>query len=540
MVRPRFAALVLWCACLSTSWSAVSEEPTPAERILNEAVAVMRINAPQWLDKEAARFAASLGMDPGPLRGLMASGLFCSRSLAGLDLSRPALLAWRPGPAPLVAILPIRNRRAFFDQFGVDADAPFIRVGEREGTVVFTQNSRDGLCEYRLMVGENNVACLARTAAECRILSTVVLPHTGAEAPLAFSAKGGWVSGQSAAAGEAVNLPGLPTASALSLWKTLVAQIAEVGLELRPDGEDGMRMGFRFKAVPDSLLAVWISNQRNQPNRLLPLVRSANTMCAIAGQVAWQGQGESFGTAIASLLKAQAGAAWNDAVDEAWTALWTLSDRNGPFAGAFDLTVDVAKATALNQARKTGTKPPAGFQLPGPELLQTIGAEWRALVEQRRAAEVIAHTNTVTSALGGVPGEALSVVGAQGFRWASAQGLTLGMVATDRHVVQVQGNLRPVDQALAELVQKSQGNAVPDPGIAIVTGSFDATPLARTVAVLMQKPADITVQPAVLTAALKTAGAGELAVELGLPHMRLAAMIRDLGLTAPEAGPTRK
>lgn len=541
MGRPNLAALILWSACLPACWSAAAETLSPAERILGEAVAVLRINAPHWLDKEAGRFAAALGQDPGPLRAFMARSLFRSHSLQGLDLRRPALLAWRPGLAPLVAILPITSRRAFLDQFGVADDAPFIRVGEREGTVVFTQNNNDGLCEYRLKVCDNNIACLARTPKECEDLSKMVLPHVGTEAPLVFTAKGSWVSDLSAGfrTSGTLGLPGvsatMPIAPALALWQGLVGQVTEVGLELRPDSADGMHMGFRLKAVPDSLLAVWISNQRNQPNRLLPLVRSPATMVSIAGQVAWQGQGESFGSAIAGLIKPQAGKAWSDTVDEAWTALWTLSDRNGPFAAAFDLTIDPQRAAAANPK----AQPSAAEVAPAANPFQAIGMEWRSLVEQRRAAEVIAHTNTVTSALAGTPGEPLTVVGAQGFRWTSTQGLAMAMVGTDRHVVQVQGNLRPVDQAIAELVQKSQGNAVPDPGTAIVLGAFDASPLARAIAIILQKPADTVIQPAVLTAALRTAGSGELLLDLGLPHMRLASMVRDSGLVTVE-GPGKK
>lgn len=522
----RIAACLVLCA----AWVAAADGLTPGERILGEAVAVLRISQPHWLDKEAARFAAALGQDPAPLRSAMARGLFRCRSLDGLDLSRPALIAWRPGPAPLVAILPITNRRAFLEQFGAGDDAPFIRVGEREGTVVYSQNGADGLYEYRLMVGENNVACLARTATECRALAALTLSRATTDAPLAFSAKGGWVTGLTGGAkgADLSGMPaGVPIAPILGLWTSLVSQVTETGIELRPDGEDGMALTFRLKAVPDSLLAVWISNQRNHPNRLLPLVRTPATFLSVAGQVAWQGQGESFGSAIAGLIKHQAGKAWTETVDEAWTALWSLSDRNGPFAAACDLQLPAAKA---------GGDQVSAIPL---ERLKEVGIEWRSLVEQRRAIEVVNHTNTVTTALSGTPGEALNVVGAQGFRWTPAQGMAMAMamVATDRHVVQVQGTLRPVDQAIAELVQKSQGNAVPDARTAIVMASFDATPLARGAAQFMGRSSDAVVQTAIINTALTVAGPGELAVEVGLPHMRVASMVRDSGLLAP-AEPT--
>ena len=516
------AALVV--IALAPFCLAVDNPAALGERILGEAVAVLRVHDPRWLDKEASRFAAALGQDPSPLRAIIARGLFCSRSLDGIDLTRPALLAWRPGVAPLVAVVPILNRRIFIEQFGASTDAPLIRIGEREGTVVYSQNSAAGLAEYRLMVGDNNVAYLARSAAECRSLALLSLTQAVADAPLAFTAKGSWLAQYDptktpGAATEPLALSGVPAAldNLRQLIGGLLPQIQELGLELRPESDEAMRLSLRVQPVVDSLLGVWIANQRNQPNRLLPLVRTPQSMLTIAGQVAWQGQGERFGAAIGGLIKARSGPAWSDNVDEAWNNLWSLSDRNGPFAAALDMQIEA---------------PPKG-----------MGLEWRSLVEQRRAAEVVTFTNTVVSALAGTPGEAVNLAGAQGFRWAQAAsgipGATMTLVATDRHVIEAHSTIRNADLAAAELAQKSLGNAAPDQTTAILSTRLDAAPLARGLASAQGKPSDTVVQATVLSLALRTGKAGELKCDIDLPHMRLAALARDSGLITPE-GPARK
>ena len=98
--------------------------------------------------------------------------LYLSNGYDGIDLTRPSLIGWRPGPAGLVAVIPIKDRKRFLDGFGVapGGDAPLVRVGDSEGTVKLTQIHGGQHDEYRLLV-TNDTAYLARTPEECRQLS---------------------------------------------------------------------------------------------------------------------------------------------------------------------------------------------------------------------------------------------------------------------------------------------------------------------------------------------------------------------------------
>jgi hypothetical protein len=150
------ATLVAVCAGLNGALVSQAAEIRKDTNPLTETLAILKVNDPRLLDRETTQFAAGLGIDPAPMRAGLARLLFRSRTLDGIDLSRPALMAWRKEQPALLAIIPLSNRRNFLESFGasVGDDSPLIRVNERDGTVVYTQNGNDGLIEYRLLVSD--------------------------------------------------------------------------------------------------------------------------------------------------------------------------------------------------------------------------------------------------------------------------------------------------------------------------------------------------------------------------------------------------
>jgi hypothetical protein len=396
--------------------------PGKGPSALADALAVLKINDPRLLDRELTQFAAGLGINPEPLRSVMAGLLFRSRTLEGIDLTRPALMAWRPKEPSLVAVIPLSDRRAFLANFGagVGGEAPLIRVGEREGTVVYTQNGNDGLVEYRLMVSDR-AAYLAGTTALCRELSEFPLQAATNEAPLVFRASAEYLvklattaelPPESRQAMQTLAPGVLSTQKAMITgWNAFVAQLAGAELSVRPDAQGAMNFSLGITAKPDSSLAVWITNQRNQPSRLLPIVRSERTVFSLAGNIVWQGQAERLGKIFAPVLQETFGDRWNAMVEENWTSLWAVADRAGPFALASDVELKE----------------------------RTLVGESRYLCDQPKAQEMLSLITLVTQSLTGTVGEAVTAGNATGYREQRPESDQV-LVSNERFLVSVQSS----------------------------------------------------------------------------------------------------
>jgi hypothetical protein len=161
-MRALFCTVIL--AGVSVLSMPAADEPT--------VVASLRVDDGRWLVRTLGRIAAASGADERLVRAEAARRCYLSRSLDGIDLARPALIERRTGRLPLQAVIPVGNRAAFLDAFGAlpDGEPPLVRVGDRDGTVVYTQTHPDGLREYRLLVTDG-LACFAPTAAICRTLA---------------------------------------------------------------------------------------------------------------------------------------------------------------------------------------------------------------------------------------------------------------------------------------------------------------------------------------------------------------------------------
>lgn len=492
-------AAALATACMLAAPLAAEEPGNP----LDQAEAVLLVRDGRWVDREATRFAAAYGGELGGLRGQLARVLFRTAAFTGIDLSRPSLLAWRPGRSPLLAVIPISNRTQFLASFGAVAEdePPLVRTGEREGTVIYRQNQPGGEWEYRLLVA-GSVAYVARTVDECRRLAELVgqPAHDPAAAPLELRLRGGAIRSPRIPGFEALAaLPALPCdlaefgavpGLAANAWTPLAEQLESIGVTARSDAQGELVLGARLVARHDSSLAAWISAQRPGTERLAGQLRSPASVMLVSGRLSFQGQAERWAFEQADTLKAAAGARWNDAADGAYRGLCTLLERSGAFA--------------------------LGIERHGQGVVQA----WVA--EHPRAIEMVQSAAAVFAALHGGEAEAVRI-GQRGAVQIPAKPGASVFVAGDRHAVRIDDRgARRGTAAAAELLQRLDEPGGLDAVPALVTAWID---LGRAWGA--PPPADGTAnEPVELRAILRPAAANALDLQVRLP---LAGVGRILG-----------
>ncbi|GDY14007.1 hypothetical protein LBMAG53_28850 [Planctomycetota bacterium] len=419
----RFSLLLFAAGMVAHGTCWAGEPPAPAAaNPLEQATAELRINDPRWLDRILTRFAGAYGIDDRPLRRHVARRLLHCRDLDGIDLSRPILVAWRPNRVPLLAIIPVGKRAAFVDGFGatVDGEPPMVRVGDRDGSVVYTQTDAGGLREYRLLVSDNT-AYLAPTVAECRALAAAGMPPTGANpAPLIYRSRGrAPLLSQIATdlTGAASALPGqqlAATLTGLDPWTELSNQFAQLQLEVRPSGDDSVALTGHVTPRLDTALAAWLGVQRNAANRLLPSLPREGAAITAWWNIDWQGALSTLHERTLPTLRQQAKSPWSDAVEDGFRQAFSLNDRSP--SGALVVTGKARGAVAV------------------------------AVIEQSRAIELAQFISRNTAALTGGPSEPVAIGSIEGHRVRNtvtgpdgkATVVDQVVVGTDRHCVQVQ------------------------------------------------------------------------------------------------------
>lgn len=497
--RILIAVCVFCCSVCGPTALTAGDSPNP----LDQAEVILRVRDGRWVDREATRFAAAYGGDLASLRGELARVLFRSRSFDGIDLSRPSLVAWRPGRMPMMAVIPITNRIAFLKSFGaVEADEPpLVRTGERDGTVIYRQNQPGGEWEYRLLVA-GNVAYLARTSEECQRLATLIgqPANDPAAPPIEVQMRGSALLNPTLpGAGELGGLPGLPFALdelatipglASHAWQSMADQVASISMQARSDNQGNLLCAARMVAKPDSTLSAWIAAQRPGTERLAGQLRNQDTAILVTGRLAFQGQAERWAFDQAETMRAAAGNRWSDAADGAYRGLCTLIERTGAFA------VSVERG--------------------GSGLLQN----W--VGEHPRALEVVQSVAAVVGALHGTEPELVRIGQRSAFTLPSAGGTSL-FVAGDRHATRLDdhGGKRTV-AAASDLLQRLE-----EPG------SLDAAPALMALWIDLglawntPPPSDGTkAEQVVVRGALRPAGPSVLDLAIEIP---LAGVGRLLG-----------
>jgi hypothetical protein len=465
--------------------------------------AQIRIADAPWLDRELTRFCAALGRDSRSLRKSLAEALYHTRTLDAIDISRPAVFMWSKGNAPLQAIIPIRAdmRRQFVEEFGVmgAGEAPLVRVGDRDGTVIYTQNHVDGLREYRLLVTDS-VAFLARSAEECRKLAAraaTLLPVVGSDvAPVTLTCSGAWLREHDLLSWSwSPRVPlysWLPNPELLSAaQQAILGQVESMSFEVRPSAGGKARLTTRFVAVAESELAAWIATQQNQGSRLQTQIGGPETALKITSRIVWQ---DKLGQIAARLLPSQRtarGAAWTPLAESAWNQTFAVAER----------VVDAVWSV----------------EVPSP------GRQVQMLVlDQPRGDEQVQALNQMAGTYLTVPATLRAITGYQAAvrTVPAADGhpaLTSLVCATNQHTVMVDGwniaenaVLTHTEAAVRRLQQVS--SAVGEPAILNLWCN-----LGRVVRLAPAIDTEVTIADAVVTGTLRTVGVNALQVEVNIP-----------------------
>ncbi len=518
--RPSLASFTLLALLASGGLASAAQAPAATgPQILATATATLRINDPFWLDRELISYANTAGAKDGLLRNVIAQFLYGARGLAGIDLRRPAILAWRDGASPLVAIIPIAagQRQQFMRDFGaVGLGPPMVQMGQRDGTTIFSQVGAKVNNEYRVLV-QNDTAYIARTPGECAALAAMPLATIDERLPkLVFEASGTFLAGN--ATGVSLPLPDLDAATAqagvaaagyaLNAMPALIGQVQSVSWALGPGQvEDSWMISARAVARIGTPLAQWMANQRNQASRLLPALTSEHTVLTVHGGISWQGELERFGVDLAAEMGPRLGAQrWNQAVEQAWNQQWQILDEQGAFAAAFDL-VPAAGGHPASSISRFACEQPRGGELMALE--QSIAP---ALAEPGQV--VVTSSDVVVGDRTGqqraLPGEARTAV----------------RVATESHVIEVQSDQADVPALASETLGRIQqaGRPVGTPGLVVVR--IDLTRIVRAFLPDDDTP-DPVLEDVAFEFACKTGVQGSVGFEMELPLGRISVLLRD-------------
>ena len=476
--------------------------------------AQMRIADAPWLDRELTRFCAALGRDPKPLRRALAETLYHTKTLDAIDTSRPAIFMWRKGSAPLQAIIPIQadKRRQFVEEFGVMGigEAPLVRVGDRDGTVIFTQNHAEGLREYRLWITDS-VAFLARNADECRKLAaraSTILPVVGSgSAPVSLTCSGSWLRARNLLAWNwsprlpiSQWLPGTALLDAAQM--AVVGQVDSMSFEIRPSADGKARLAVRLAATAESELAAWIATQQNQGSRLQTQIGGPDTAIKIASHVVWQDKLGQVAQTLAPGQRTARGEAWTPSVEEAWTQAFSLAERVVDAVWLLDVVS------------------PGRYQ-------QTL------VLEQPRGDEQVQALDRLTGAYLPQPATQRAITGYQAsMRTVPAvdgrPSLVSLMYATTRHTVMVDGWNMPDSEVLkrteasARRLQQVSSSAG-DPTVISIWCN-----LGRLVRLAPGTDPEVTIPDAIVSGAVRTAGVNALQIDLSAPLVEAALALGHL------------
>jgi hypothetical protein len=341
-------ALAIAVAIVATDPLPANEAPPPAAElppaIGSDVVAVLRIDDSRWLMEQLNSAIGGNGQVAARGHALFSEVLYNCRSTTSIDPTRPSLIAWRSGDAPLVAVIPFIDRERFLEDFGSLRliRRLLVRTGEREGTVVYNQVTPAGTWEYRLML-RDGYAYLARSKEECLLLADQGLDIDTDAAPIRMAWRGSYLAqtGEFGAEmserlqGPGQSLVGPVAVALISGWRSLLSQVSLLELRLEPgiDGSLGLRLSCGAKS--ETALATWISRQSNAGSRLLPLVTRPGDVLTGHGSFRWQGELERLGRDLAKQLATDLGSErFTEQMNADMRSYFTLLDRQGAFAAA--------------------------------------------------------------------------------------------------------------------------------------------------------------------------------------------------------------
>jgi hypothetical protein len=394
--------------------------------------------------------------------------------------------------------------------------SPLIRVGERNGTTVYSQNTDDGLVEYRLLV-QDNTAFLARTPEECKQLATNPLRIPLNKPALQFHAKGAFFKQAQNFEKAKAALPSVKSADLLQLaaleqamrdWRGLTDQVASVDWDAQ-EGKDGViAMHCQVNAKGDSEVAQWIGKQKNASSRLIPLVRKSESFVSVYGHINWQGQLERLGLRLVQQLQQELGSErWTAAIEEAWQEQWVIMDLEGPFAFAMDF---IGGEKSIDVLMKMLAEQPRGDEL-------VVLSE---TVNKAIAPESVADESIEAVTIDGLPGMRRKVAFALGAKSSEMDEVRLG---TSTHLFQVASTRGDSSELTSQLMREVTANMPPEgiPGIAVIQISI--APFFRS----SQSYDSLSYPNADIIVALKSSAESNLVLDITVPLQQIGALVRD-------------
>lgn len=330
--------------------------------MLKNVIAMLHINKPQELigTIESTATDAGITMD-SPLK-FIAKYFYHSRNVSGVDIDRPMVVMWRKGRAEMSAIIPIYDRKLFFNNFArvKVMNGVMVRIGEKEGTTVYMHNTPDGMIEYRLLV-RDHTAYFARNKHECELLAESELKQEVDKPFLRFYIDKPYdflPHFDEFIASRNNKLITEIGSVIVSEYNLLLQQLRSIEITAEILTNKTFRVQTLVEVVQESALHMWISRQQNQSSRLLSVLDYPQSVLALYGNVSWSGGIKEMGVRIAKIIErsypldAQA-----IVMAKAFSSWCALADRRGAFATTVHLNtptegvLDVRQVSLLEQTR---------------------------------------------------------------------------------------------------------------------------------------------------------------------------------------------
>ncbi len=352
----RALLVISCCSLLMTYVPAQTAEQDSSLLTLPEAVggatrASLIINNPEWFVNRLDALASATNTPSEDYFIELAQLLFFSSSIDGVDLQRPARFFWVGDDASLAAVIPLKKRETFLEHFGSVSvgDGTLVRIGERDGTVVYSQNTDDGLLEYRVLVRDHR-AYVSRSAYGCRELAHMEWRDDQIEEkpPLILTIDDPHFLLNHALDGFFDNLSfdGQPVANLLlryrlqEEWGTVVDNIQDFTLKVLPNIEetdnnapDSFQVVCTMHGKAESLFAHWIARQQNLASRILSLLPEKDMVFQLHGSIMWQGEITNAGQRLLESIRDRLdSSSFPDGWDDDLLQFFQLSDRQDAFA----------------------------------------------------------------------------------------------------------------------------------------------------------------------------------------------------------------
>ena len=483
--------------------------------------AFIQLNQPRWVVESVATMATALGLTDGHTQAYVAEFLFGSVDLSGIDLSRPAVLAWRTGDAPLVGMIPVADRSAFLRTFGLvqHIDRLLMRVGERDGTVVYSQNTDAGLFEYRMMF-RDGYAYLARNSNECRLLADFKRSTSAFDgAPLIMRASGESIADMAMRHQIFSSMPaGFNIIQELPWLQTLQADVPafmkqadNLTLTIESKSEGRVKIQTQISAVTDTDLAAWSARQVNTGSRYLPVLARSDDIARFHANIRWKGEMEAIGRNVIQEILETNPAILPAEREHEFRSYFRMFDNREQTAGAWGLR--------LNNLTANGSE-------------IEVAVQFRGFAQQIHAAEFLNILRSVDLIFGPetAVGDFGALAGLMSYRGQHRSGTLQQIMVADRNkIVSIYDPVAAQAQAATqEVIGKLQEVRAPIGEVGIAVLRLEIGNIANHLASITKRKIESS-EPLAVDIVLKADGQGGLVIESEFPLQKLGLQLGRAG-----------